>query len=675
MRQKIIAAVLTLFATGPMALQAQSAQALGNGTIAAMVALQGRRLGKVVLTGKGGTAVATLPEAFTIKLGEGLTVKASDFAMAGAPVLSASGAGTRAAGKQLCFPLTARQNSLVATWCLVQPADAHFIRQELTLKATARDVPASEVTLLEFMNADARVIGSVAGSPIVAGNVYFGFEHPLSHAQAAGGMVQASMARTLPLRAGTSVAYSSVIGVAAPGQMRRDFQAYIERVRPRAYAPFLHYNSWYDLGFGQRFGEAGALNRIHAFGDELTTKRGVKLDSFLFDDGWDDTHSLWGFDSGFPDGFTKARVAAAQYKAGVGAWLSPWGGYSQEKKERIAFGTSAGYEIIDGGYALSGPRYFAAFQKRCLEMIDKYGVNQFKFDGTGNANHVFPGSVFDSDFEAAIALIQRLRQEEPGLFVNLTTGTTPSPFWLRYADSTWRGGEDNDFAGVGTWRQRWMTYRDATTYRNIVQAGPLYPLNSLMLHGILWAKQVEHLETDPGHDFSSEVWSYFGSGTQLQEMYVTPSLLGKADWDTLATAANWSRANQAVLRDVHWLGGDPGKLAVYGWAAWSRAKSIVVLRNPADHAQTFTLEVGSALELPPDAVKQFDGHAVAGKSLQSFSASADKPVMISLQPFEVRVMELLPTPQARTRDEQTTLQRLADQTRLTVRPSLRSSSR
>ena len=647
MRQKIIIAMLAISAMNITTEQVhgEPSRAFGNPAVTASVDVQGRHLGKVLLRAGDGGNIALLPQAFTVRLSDHSMVNAADFVLSGAPAAAPSGTGTRAAGKQLCFPLLAKQYGLQATWCLVQPTGAHYMRQTLTLKAAGMDVPAREVTLLEFAKADAHVIGTVDGSPVVAGNIYYGFEHPLSHAQAADGTVHASITRTLPLRAGTSVVYSSVVGVAAPGQMRRDFQAYIERERPRAYAPFLHYNSWYDLGFGQRFGEAGALDRIHAFGEELTEKRGVKLDSFLFDDGWDNTQSLWGFDDGFPNGFTRAHAEAAKYKAGVGVWLSPWGGYSQEKKERIAFGTSAGYEIVDGGYALSGPRYFAAFEKRCLDMIDKYGVNQFKFDGTGNANHVFPGSVFDSDFEAAISLITRLRKEEPGLFVNLTTGTTPSPFWLRYADSTWRGGEDNDFAGVGTWRQKWITYRDATTYKNIVQAGPLYPLSSLMLHGILWARQVEHLETDPGKDFSSEVWSYFGSGTQLQEMYITPSLPGKADWDTLATAANWSRFNQAVLRDVHWLGGDPGKLAVYGWAAWNPAKSIVVLRNPSDQAQTFALEAGSALELPLDAVKQFQGHVVAGLTLQPFVIEAGHPVTISLQPFEVRVMELNPTMQ------------------------------
>lgn len=70
-------------------------------------------------------------------------------------------------------------------------------------------------------------------------------------------------------------------------------------------------------------------------------------------------------------------------------WLLPWGGYGKPKQERIEFGEAAGYEIVSGGYALSGPKYYDAFRDACLEMIRKYGVNQFKLDGIGNANTVF----------------------------------------------------------------------------------------------------------------------------------------------------------------------------------------------------------------------------------------------------------------------------------------------
>ena len=94
---------------------------------------------------------------------------------------------------------------------------------------------------------------------------------------------------------------------------------------------------------------------------------------------------------------------------------------------------------------------------------------------------------------------------------------------------------------MGTWRQRWITYRDGQTYENVVLRGPLYPINSLMLHGIIYAQYAEHLGDDPGNDFASDVQAYFGTGTQLQEMYVTPSLLTAKNWDDLAEGAKWAR--------------------------------------------------------------------------------------------------------------------------------------
>src|SRR5690348_17906914 len=55
--------------------------------------------------------------------------------------------------------------------------------------------------------------------------------------------------RSLPLKAGQSVAYDSVIGLAPQGQARRAVLAYVERERAHPYRPFLQYNSWYDIGY------------------------------------------------------------------------------------------------------------------------------------------------------------------------------------------------------------------------------------------------------------------------------------------------------------------------------------------------------------------------------------------------------------------------------------------
>ena len=272
------------------------------------------------------------------------------------------------------------------------------------------------------------------------------------------------------------------------------------------------------------------------------------------------------------------------------------------------------------------------------------GVNQFKFDGTGDATGRYPGSRFGSDFEAAIQLIRDLRAQNPDLYVNLTTGTWPSPFWLRDADSIWRDGEDHSFAGVGTKRQQWITYRDAQTYRNIVSPSPLFPLNSLMLHGIIYARHAKGLESDPQGDFGGEVRSYFGAGTQCQEMYVTPGLLTPANWNALAEAARWARENAATLRDSHWVGGDPGKGEVYGWASWSPRKAILVLRNPSDRPASITLDPASVFELPAGAPGRFVGHSPwrGDRGDRPVELQAGQGRRFDLGPFQVLSIEALP---------------------------------
>jgi hypothetical protein len=548
------------------------------------------------------------------------------------------------ASKKLAGRSEAAPARLHATWRAILLDGSNYIRQQVTLRPEGGDLHIAEVRLVDWNLAGARVSGVVLGSPIVAGDVFTGFEHPLSHCAAGGGRARCWLSRELPLRDGTSVRYSEVVGISPPGQMRRAFLFYLERERAHPYRTFLHYNSWYDLGEGQRYSAQQVVDTIRAFGRELTTKRGVKLSSFLLDDGWDDPHRLWQFNSGFPDGLIPVREAAGSYGAGPGIWMSPWGGYAEARQERVAAGRALGYEIIGDGFALSGPKYYRLFLDTSLKMIRDYGVNQFKFDGTGNANRVFPGSAFDSDFDAAISLIGELRRERPGLFINLTTGTYPSPFWLRYADSTWRGGDDHSFAGVGPDRERWITYRDGATYEHIVLGGPLYPLNSLMLHGIIYARYAGGLATDPENAFRDEVRSYFATGTQLQEMYITPALLTAGNWDDLAEAANWSRRHAGALVDTHWVGGDPLELEAYGWAAWRPGDAVLALRNPSDRPQTISLDIGRALELPAGAPRTY-------RARSPWKADADQPALtlragtrheFALRPFEVLTYDLVP---------------------------------
>jgi hypothetical protein len=582
------------------------------------------------------------PDAFTVTLSGGETIRSSEMLVVStrgtdAPRLHpAARLSDEEPGRQLVVELAHEASNLQASWRGVVRRRSRYVRQEVMLRATKSDVPISAITLIDLAMPGASVVGTVKGSPITAGDWFFGFEHPLSDSTVEGQRLRCALGRELPLRPGTAVVCSSVIGAVTPGQLRRDFLLYLERERAHPYRPFLHYNSWYDIGYFSPYDETQALDVINAFGTELHKRRGVTLDSFLFDDGWDDHETLWRFNAGFPRGFAPLRAAAARYGAGIGVWMSPWGGYGKPREERLAAGKAQGFEENKGGFALSGPKYYARFRETCLDMIRSYGVNQFKFDGTGNVAHAIPGSAFDSDFDAMIALIQSLRGEEPDLFVNLTTGTYPSPFFLRYADSIWRGGEDHSFAGVGTKRQQWITYRDADTYAGIVRKGPLFPLNALMLHGLIYARHAHDLDADPGHDFRAEVHAYFGTGTQLQEMYITPSLLSPGNWDTLAEAARWARAHAPVLVDSHWVGGDPARLEPYGHAAWMDGKATLCLRNPKDAPQQMEVDVATAFELPERAGRRYRMRTPwKGDRRPSVTLEAGKPHSFTLQPFEV----------------------------------------
>ena len=637
-----------------VAIDAATGGSLSNGQISAEWQIREGRLAGLIIRNKSAAAQpesVTLDQPFSLEFKEGAVLRASDLILDGpanvehfTPNPDAARYSERLAGIAVHYHLHDPQQRFTAEWTLILRDGSHYIRQSLKITAAANPLNLSDIQMIDVASPTVQLAGVVKGSPLIDGNFFLGFEQPLSESSMVPGHATCNLLREVPIAANQSAEFSAVIGIAAPDQMRRDFLAYLERERAHPYRTFLHYNSWFDIGFFTPYTQADALNRIHAIGDELHVQRGVTLDSFLFDDGWDDHNDLWKIRSDFKGGFEPLKEAAAQYGTAPGVWLSPWGGYDKPKQERIVAAKRDGYEIVDGGLALSGPKYYARFHQAVTEMVTKYGVNQFKFDGTGNADRVVKGSVFSSDFDAAIHLISDLRQLKPDIFINLTTGTYPSPFWLMYADSIWRGGDDTEFAGVGTDRERWITYRDADTYAEVVKAGRLYPLNSLMLHGIVYAKQAPHLSTDPGGDFANEVHSYFGTGTQLQELYITPSLLTPANWDVLAEAAKWSRTNAATLVDTHWIGGDPRWLKVYGWAAWSPQKGILTLRNPSDKPQTFTIDIAQAFELPPTAPKTYTAKSPwsAEAAQPSIQLKAGELHSFNLAPFQVLTLEALP---------------------------------
>ena len=124
-------------------------------------------------------------------------------------------------------------------------------------------------------------------------------------------------------------------------------------------------------------------------------------------------------------------------------------------------------------------------------------------------------------------------------------------------------------------------------------------------------------------------------------MYVTPSLLNSQNWDDLAEAAKWSRANSDVLVDTHCVVGDPGKNQIYGWASWNARRGILVLRKPDDKPASFTADFKKLFELPKGAPEKFTLRSPwkQDKSQPEIKVTASEARVFELKPFEVLVLE------------------------------------
>jgi hypothetical protein len=624
---------------------------------------QGLTLASVEDAATRRTLPATGP-VFEIVFADGTRHAASALRPTGEPRTSTLPADPKAiwlasqtSARRVELPLRSPDGKLEVLWRALCTDGANYLRQEIEIRALADGCIVKEIVWLDQAVPDARIVGQVDGSPIVAGPFFLGCEDPHARnevnpgadtAPAGTPRISCRLRRNTPLSKGDTLSSSFVLGVTPPGQLRRAFLYYLERERAHPYRPFLHYNSWYDIAWTPfALNETNCLDAIRTLGEQFIRAQGVTVDAMVFDDGWDDPKTLWQFHGGFPNGFAPLADLCRHYHTRLGVWLSPFGGYGEPRNKRLKFGQAQRYETNAAGFSLAGPRYYEAFKDACVRMIRQYGVNHFKFDGIAAGMYAGGGAEYVRDTEAMRQLMLELRREEPDLYINLTTGSWPSPFWLRFADSVWRQGGDMGFAGKGPKQQQWLTYRDQEVFRNIVRKGPLYPLNALMTQGVAYSRQGDAgLREYNSAGFKDDVRAFFGAGTSLQELYIQPGRLTPQDWAVLAEAAKWSRAHADVLVDTHWIGGDPGKLEVYGYASWSPRHGILMLRNPDDQPHEFLLDIKAAFELPPGASTRYQFRSPWAEDAQrpEINVEAGQPVQITLKPFEVAVFEATPEP-------------------------------
>ena len=509
-------------------------------------------------------------------------------------------------------------------------------------------------------------VDTKSGDPAGSGRIAYSLPVSSGETKAASSksssVVLGEWERRTTLQKGQSWNVSSVLGFFAPGQQRRSFLAYSERERAVSYRLFIHYNDWYEIGIRinnnddplQRNSESWQLSMLETWKRELFQKRKTKIDGFVIDDGWDDFNSLWDFHAGFPRGFSKIDRQLRSMKTGLGTWLGPVGGYGKAKSLRLGHWNKKHPNNQIDNFQLSNKEYFDAFVGRCSQMVRDYEMRYFKFDGISTHFHSKgPGNLEDA--EGIIRVLQALRAARRDIFLNTTVGTWASPFWFHYSDCVWR--QENDFGqegSAGDERDKWITYRDRLVHEVFVTGAPLFPINSVMTHGLIITKNgPPHVMSKQPANCIKEMRAAFGCGSALMELYVDQDLMNQENgrlWDELAKCIKWMRRNEDVLADIHWVGGNPwdkstGDGDIYGWAAWSPSKCTLTLRNSSGSTKTLRTTLRQILDVPPAVKKdkvKFRNSFDDQRNLSVLTGSAvdiDKEIEITLEPMDVVVLE------------------------------------
>jgi hypothetical protein len=446
-------------------------------------------------------------------------------------------------------------------------------------------------------------------------------------------------------------------------RVRHWFFAYLDGVRAAPLRPYTLYNSWYDLRSpvypkvtpDHVMNEANVRRIITLLRANMVEKHGIRLDAFVLDDGWDVYASDWELRRDmFPAGLRPVADELASTGTRLGLWFGPIGGYSF-RKERLAWMTQHGYEAVGDQLCLAGKNYRALFKKRVLDFVNADRVGYFKWDGIqfscSEPGHGHAVDIYSrrAVMETVADLCRSARAADPGMFLNVTSGTWLSPWWLRFADQIWMGGEDYGWSDVPSLSRRdaAITYRDSVLYDDFRVQDLWFPLANLMTHGIIKGRlQMLGGEDEPLEKFTDETVTYAARGVSMFELYVSPDLLAEGEWAAIAGALRWARDRFGLLRRSEMIGGDPRKGEAYGYVHADGSRAVVLARNPLIGPQELKVALDPALGLDPGAKDLVLERVYPTRLVDPRLRAVGETIAIPLGGFETAVYEIYPPEEA-----------------------------
>ena len=396
----------------------------------------------------------------------------------------------------------------------------------------------------------------------------------------------------------------SMLGITPEPYVKKWFYQYVKTIRVAPADPYIMYNSWYDLRSADYPGipkdavmnQENVLRIWNLVKENFIKKNNIHINAFVLDDGWDIYESDWKLRTKqFPNGMRPIADELAKSGTDLGLWFGPAGGYSFALK-RIHWMHDHGYEVTgninvagSAQLCLAGKNYSKLFRKRTTDFVKNDHVAYFKWDGIqfscSEPDHGHPVGIHSrrAVMESVIDKCNAVRAINPKVYLNITSGTWLSPWWVQYANQIWMDAADYAFADVPsmTRRDNAMTYRDYALWDDEHIRQSWFPVSNLMIHGIIKgrleniSKEGESLET-----FTNNAVLYFGRGISMWELYISPDILTDGEWNALSQSIKWAKDRFKIMSSTFMVGGNPAVGNAYAYLHFLGDKGVIAARNP-----------------------------------------------------------------------------------------------
>jgi hypothetical protein len=538
-----------------------------------------------------------------------------------------------------------------------------FLRKHLELRSTGREgVFLNLVAVEHFRLHGSELWRGGFGQPLFLDNVFFGLEYPASYNLTEGGITRCYYYVGQVTTGQWLDTESSVVGVASEGAVRRAFLDYVATIRAGKVRFTSLFNTWYDMQ-GDALTTENSLDRMATLKRKLLDPYGLRLDSFVLDDGWDDLKHLWEIDPfKFKGGFEELSESLEASGSRLGLWYGPVGGYGPETLQRLETGRRNGYEITEDRayFCIAGPSYHAKLKQSMLEMVRKYHVNHFKIDGVpfmcNSTGHGHLTGIYsrEADMRAFIDILSSLRAADPNIFLNFTTGSWLSPWWLKYADTLFINGLDygylDDDPSISE-REKAISYRDKVMFEDFREYADEFPVSSINTLGLIKARLgdgngASGAEGGLGESlesFTNAAIMFYSRGSMLNELYISPSILKEEEWRVIGGVMRWAHdASDVLLADTKFILGDPSRREVYGYAHLGKSPGIITVRNPYIEPRSISVRLDRSSGLDPSPTKFRARIIFPYNQLLSGSFSYGDSIPLNVEGYQILVARLEP---------------------------------